>query len=107
MKKRASDKSIMSQNKYLHRFFHLYIPNAKLTISHAPNKKGKEILFRDMKKLRVDHQDKDPFGDKDFPFAFVIEGTTRNFFLGCATRPEREMWMNGFKVLFEYREKSV
>ena len=91
----------------MHRFFVLDIPKAKLSISHAPNKKGKEVLFRDMKKLRVDYVEKDPFGDKDFPYSFCIEGTQRNFFLACATRPERDMWMNGFNVLFEYREKSA
>ena len=80
---------------------------ATLTITHAPNKKGKQVLFRDMKSLRVDHPDKDPYGDKDFPWAFILVCGGRQFFLGCSTRYEREMWMNGFNVLFEYRDRTL
>ena len=77
-----------------------------MTITHAPNKVGKHVPFRDMKSIRIDHEDKDPYGDKDFPYAFVLLCSGRTFFLGCATRSERDMWVNGFNVLFEYRQKT-
>ena len=64
-------------------------------------------MFRDMMSIRIDHKDKDPYGDKDFPFAFVLICNPRHFFLGCSTRYERDMWINGFNVLFEYRERTV
>ena len=82
------------------------ITSALLTFSHAPNKKGKVLLFRDMTCIRIDHSDKDPYGDKDYPYAFVLQTVSRDYFFGCSTRVEREMWVNGFNVLFEYREKT-
>ena len=88
------------------RYFILDITQATLMMSHAPNKKGKEILFRDMRGVTIEHHDRHPYGDKDFQYAFVLEAVHRKFFMACATRQERDMWVNGFKVLFEYREQA-
>lgn len=106
MKKRTSEKSFLKKNEYLTRYFVLDIQQALFKFAAAPNLKGKIVHFRDIKHLRIDHADKDPFADKDFPYAYVLECSTRNFYLGTATRVEREMWVNGFKVLFDFREKT-
>ena len=67
---------------------------------------AKVIHFRDIKSIRIDHVDKDPFADKDFAYIFILCCTTRNFYLGTATKMERDMWINGFQVLFDFRDKT-
>ena len=55
LKKKTSDKSIITKNKYLTRYFVLDICQALFKFAAAPNVKGKVIQFRDIKAIRVDH----------------------------------------------------
>ena len=59
-----------------------------------------------MIKVTEDHKEKDPYGDKDFPYAFILHTQGRRFYLGCSTPHEKDMWMSGFNVLFDYGQKT-
>ena len=31
--------------------------------------------------MEVDYPDKNPYADRDYPYSFILRGTTRDFFL--------------------------
>lgn len=79
---------------------------AQMKISSAPNKKPKITSFRDIKSVEVDFVDKNPYTDQNYPYTFIIRGTTRDFFLNAPTKSERDAWVAALNCLFEYRERS-
>lgn len=83
------------------RYFVLDLNTAQLKYSSAPNKKGKVILFRDIKSINVIHEDKNPYADSDYPYSFDVNTYSRDYYLASSTKNERDMWINGFRVLFE------
>ncbi len=63
------------------------------------------IPFKEISKLEVDPKiEYSEKIDRHYPFLFKLTLAKRDLVLGAKTITERAMWLNGFNVLFEFRE---
>jgi hypothetical protein len=104
LKKRTSEKSFLQQNTFLVRYFVLDMNSAVFKFASSPQKKFKVIAFRDIKEVIIQKEERD-INSTSYPYMFLVVSTARKFILGAKSYEDRKAWVDGFNVLFEYRER--
>jgi hypothetical protein len=72
-----------------------------------PNEKQTVINFRDISGMEVDPLlASGSFVDRNYSHYFKIIMPKRDMILAAKNLTDRQMWINGFNVLFEFREQQ-
>ncbi len=107
LKKKGSEKSWLHGNEFQERYFFLDIMTCQFKYAKdAGNPKDCLVIpFRDL--ISIENDPSLPPNvkvDTNYAFLFKIVMVKREMILAAATFNSREIWMNGFNFLFEFRE---
>ena len=76
-----------------------------LKYAKQPNLPTTNIHFRDINRMEVDPVlAKGSKVDRNYPYCFKLYMVNRELVLGAKNLSARQLWINGFNVLFEFRD---
>jgi hypothetical protein len=104
MKKQAREDAYLNMNEFQLRYFFLDLTQGTFKYGKQPNTKQKVIAFKDIHYLSLDPQVVKGEIDRNYSCLFKLCVTGRNVIFGAKSLADRQLWVNGFTVIFELRE---
>ena len=103
--KQAKDSSWLASKEFQLRYFFLDLSQGVLKYAKQPNQPMTIMNFRDINSMEVDPPVKSgSVVNRNYPFCFKLNMAKRELMLAAKTLSDRQSWINGFNVLFEFRE---
>lgn len=104
MKKQARDDAYLNMNEFQLRYFFLDLTQGTFKYGKQPNTKQKVIAFKDIHYISLDPVVTKGEVDRSYSYLFKLCITERNIVFGAKSMADRQLWVNGFTVIFEYKE---
>ena len=103
--KQAKDSSWLASKEFQLRYFFLDLSQGVLKYAKQPNQPMTILNFREINSMEVDPLVKSGSTmDRNYPFCFKLNMVKRELVLAAKTLSDRQTWINGINVLFEFRE---
>lgn len=107
LKKKKSSGSKNFFSKFTKRWFNLDVKNAVFSYSSAKNKKSKKLIpLRELINVETE-QVHEGSQVKEWGHEFTVITQERVYHLFCQTKEDKDMWVEAFKALVEYKNKPL